>query len=36
MSLGVFKKPVDVGLMDVVSGQHWTVGLDDLRSLFQH
>jgi len=25
-----------VGLMDVVSGQHWTVGLDDLRSLFQH
>ena len=38
LSLAVFKKCADVALRDVVSGQYhcrWTVGLDDLRGLFQ-
>jgi len=38
-SLGVSKKHLDVALRDVVSGHGGnglTVGLDDLRSLFQH
>lgn len=37
LSLGVFKERVDVVIMDIVgnTGGRWTVGLDDLKSLFQ-
>ena len=37
LSLEVFKERVDVVIMDIVgnTGGRWTVGLDDLKSLFQ-